>query len=149
MNTLFSLLENVDIDYINTMGHANYANMVDLTHLRDELIDEVEAKYDHPIIGLGHSSGAATTLLAAAKRPELFEKIILLDPVVFSGRKTIGYLVVKEIGVYGNPLVPAKKDDGSPSRFFKSQMKPLIILSKNLCLKIFIQVFLKVIYNTD
>jgi len=35
------------------------------------------------IIGMGHSLGGVSTLIAAMKRPDLFSKLILLDPVVF------------------------------------------------------------------
>lgn len=105
---LFSLIENIDIGYINKMGHANYSNLVDLTHLRDEIIDKIEAQHDQPVIGMGHSSGAAATLLAAAKRPELFKKIILLDPVVFSGRKRLAIWLSKKLGLWES-FSPAKR----------------------------------------
>lgn len=105
---LFSLIENSDIQFIDTMGHANYSNMADLTHLREELIDEIEAEREQPVVGIGHSSGAAATLLAAAKRPELFEKIILLDPVIFSGRKRLAIWLSKKLGLW-NSFSPAKR----------------------------------------
>lgn len=34
-------------------------------------------------VGLGHSFGGTATLLAAVERPDLFERIVLLDPVIF------------------------------------------------------------------
>lgn len=36
------------------------------------------------IIGIGHSLGGVSTLIASMKRPDLFSKIILLDPVIFN-----------------------------------------------------------------
>lgn len=105
---LFSMIENANIGFIDTMGHADYSNMIDLTHLRDELIDEIEAEHQQPIVGMGHSSGAAATLLAAAKRPELFEKIILLDPVIFSGRKRLAIWLSKKLGFWES-FSPAKR----------------------------------------
>ena len=105
---LFSLIENAEIRFIDTMGHADYSNMADLTHLRDELIDEIEAQPRQPVIGMGHSSGAAATLLAAAKRPELFKKIILLDPIVFSGRKRLAIWLSKKLGLWES-YGPAKR----------------------------------------
>jgi pimeloyl-ACP methyl ester carboxylesterase len=105
---IFSLIDNSDIDYINIMGHANYSNMLDLTHLCDELIDGIEIKHNQPVIGMGHSSGAAATLLAAAKRPELFEKIILIDPVIFSGRKRFGIWLSQKLGLWES-FSPAKR----------------------------------------
>ncbi len=55
----------------------------------DELlavIDEVSP--DAPVIGAGHSLGAAITLFAAARRPERFSALILLEPV-FLPRKLL------------------------------------------------------------
>ena len=37
-------------------------------------------------LGLGHSFGGTATLLAAVEHPELFERVMLLDPVVFPRR---------------------------------------------------------------
>lgn len=105
---LFSLIEEIEISDINTMGHASYPNMANLSHLRDELIDEIELTHNQPIIGIGHSSGAAATLLAAAERPELFEKIILLDPVIFSGRKRLAIWLSKKLGLWES-FSPAKR----------------------------------------
>jgi pimeloyl-ACP methyl ester carboxylesterase len=37
-------------------------------------------------LGLGHSFGGTATLLAAVERPDLFERLVLVDPVVFPRR---------------------------------------------------------------
>ena len=39
-----------------------------------------------PVIGVGHSIGAVSTLFATIKRPELFSGIVLLDPVLLPGK---------------------------------------------------------------
>ncbi|MFT5135891.1 MAG: pimeloyl-ACP methyl ester carboxylesterase [Arenicella sp.] len=49
-------------------------------HHADDLISAIEKKHTQPIIGMGHSLGATVTLLAAVKRPELFSKIIAIEP---------------------------------------------------------------------
>ncbi len=36
-----------------------------------------------PLIGMGHSFGAAVTLMTAARHPELFRCLVLVDPVLF------------------------------------------------------------------
>ncbi len=41
-----------------------------------------------PVIGVGHSIGAVTTMLCAARRPDLFSGILLLDPALIS-RKAV------------------------------------------------------------
>ena len=47
----------------------------------DDLIAFIEQKYTQPIIGIGHSQGANATIIAAAKRPDLFKQLYLIDPV--------------------------------------------------------------------
>jgi pimeloyl-ACP methyl ester carboxylesterase len=39
-----------------------------------------------PVVGVGHSIGAVTTLLCAGRRPDLFSRIVLLDPPLFPRR---------------------------------------------------------------
>ncbi len=56
-------------------------------HLVDQLIASVEQhSQGQKVIGLGHSLGAALTLMAAYKRPELFHQVIMLDPPLILGR---------------------------------------------------------------
>ncbi|MDA7088011.1 alpha/beta hydrolase [Pseudomonas sp. SA3-5] len=50
----------------------------------DDLIDFIEHHYRRPIIGIGHSLGATSTILAAAKRPELFKALVLIEPAMVS-----------------------------------------------------------------
>ena len=45
------------------------------------LVDQV---LEPPIIGMGHSLGAVATFLAAARRPDLFSALVLMDPVFLS-----------------------------------------------------------------
>lgn len=54
--------------------------------LADDLIDFLEQQDIKQVIGAGHSMGGVATILAAIKRPDLFSKLILIDPVIF-GRK--------------------------------------------------------------
>ena len=51
------------------------------SELSDDFLDWLEAEVSEPVIGAGHSLGAVVTLLAAAKRPELFSSLILIEPV--------------------------------------------------------------------
>ncbi|MEL6824080.1 MAG: alpha/beta hydrolase [Calditrichota bacterium] len=52
------------------------------TVFADDLIRFLDNKQLSGIIGIGHSLGAVMTLIAAIKRPDLFRKIILLEPVL-------------------------------------------------------------------
>jgi pimeloyl-ACP methyl ester carboxylesterase len=42
----------------------------------------LEALETNGVIGVGHSLGGVTTLLAAVRRPDLFQAVVLLDPVL-------------------------------------------------------------------
>ncbi len=50
----------------------------------EDLITFVEHHCQSPIIGIGHSMGASCTILAAAKRPDLFSKLVLIEPATIS-----------------------------------------------------------------
>lgn len=52
--------------------------------LSDDLIEFLLMKETGPIIGVGHSLGGVVTMIASVKRPDLFRKIILLDPVLLA-----------------------------------------------------------------
>lgn len=54
----------------------------------DILIDFLEKTQDKPIVGIGHSQGATATAIAAAKRPELFSELYLIEPVTFTKSQT-------------------------------------------------------------
>jgi pimeloyl-ACP methyl ester carboxylesterase len=48
-----------------------------------DILDGIDAHRLGPVIGVGHSIGGAATLMAAARRPEAFRALILLDPAIF------------------------------------------------------------------
>lgn len=50
----------------------------------NDLISHLEKSTDKPVIGIGHSMGATSTILAAYKRPELFKSLILIEPAMVS-----------------------------------------------------------------
>ncbi len=54
--------------------------------LADETVQHLEAAGCHGLIGLGHSLGGVTSVLAAVKRPGLFRALVLMDPVIFPQR---------------------------------------------------------------
>ena len=75
---------------INSLAMRGY--WYDLPSLRkltreqdaDILIDFFEKTQDKPVVGIGHSQGATATAIAAAKRPELFSQLYLIEPVTFT-----------------------------------------------------------------
>ena len=57
----------------------------------DMLIEFLEKTQNKPVIGIGHSQGATATALACAKRPDLFSKLYLIEPVTFTKSQTLLY----------------------------------------------------------
>lgn len=49
----------------------------------DDLIEFIET-LGKPIIAIGHSMGASSTVLAAVKRPDLFKALVLIEPAMVS-----------------------------------------------------------------
>ena len=49
----------------------------------DDLIKFIE-QHGKPIIAIGHSMGASSTVLAAVRRPDLFKALILIEPAMVS-----------------------------------------------------------------
>ena len=57
----------------------------------DILIKFLEKTQDAPIVGIGHSQGATATAMAAAKRPDLFSQLYLIEPVTFTKKQATLY----------------------------------------------------------
>ena len=53
-----------------------------------------------PVVGVGHSMGGVLTLLAAARQPQLFSRIILLDPVLFSPEIVLAQQISRTTGIW-------------------------------------------------
>ena len=65
-----------------------------------QLIDTLERSYGgEPVFGVGHSLGAYLTFLAAARRPELFRAIVMLDAPVIGAVRGGLLGAVKRIGI--------------------------------------------------
>jgi len=68
----------------------------------DDLKILIEQKMSPPIIGMGHSLGAVTTYIAAAKYPHLFSAIILIDPSILPRRTLLWFAALRMVGLAGN-----------------------------------------------
>ena len=71
------------VDYVPVLGDHTPAPLRHWRSLTHELINAIESRHSAPVIGLGHSLGAVLTLWAAASRPDLFSRVILMDPPLF------------------------------------------------------------------
>lgn len=49
----------------------------------DDLILGIASQHQSPVIGMGHSHGGLITLIAAAKRPDLFSKLVIIEPATY------------------------------------------------------------------
>jgi pimeloyl-ACP methyl ester carboxylesterase len=98
---MFSELEaDFDIGYVDRIGHDPRYPVTDAwPNLVDELIDAIAARYQRPVIGVGHSLGGFLTALAAATRPELFQGVILLDAPILAPFQGSAVKLVKRIGL--------------------------------------------------
>lgn len=67
----------------------------------EDLKNFIDKKMNGPVIGIGHSLGAVTTYMAAAKYPELFSGIILIDPVILPKRILLLMSALRMTGLIG------------------------------------------------
>ena len=83
---LFAALEpEFNVNFLEKHAHnPQYPVTKKWQNLRDELSEEIERRYDAPIIGIGHSLGGILHFLAAVEKPELYRHIILLDAPLVS-----------------------------------------------------------------
>jgi pimeloyl-ACP methyl ester carboxylesterase len=98
---LFGLLESeFRIGYLDRIGHDPAFPVSDgWVYLVDELIAAIESRWSEPVIGIGHSLGGYVTALAAARRPELFRAVILLDAPILGAFTGSAVQFLKHIGL--------------------------------------------------
>ena len=75
-------------------------------HLRDELNHFIDHEVGGPGFLVGHSMGGYVSVLAAARRPDLAQGIVLLDSPILSGWKARALQFAKAAGI-GERLSPA------------------------------------------
>ena len=75
-------------------------------HLRDELTHFIDHEVDEPAFLVGHSMGGYVSVLAAARRPDLAQGLVLLDSPILSGWKARVLQLAKAAGV-GERFSPA------------------------------------------
>jgi pimeloyl-ACP methyl ester carboxylesterase len=87
--TYNSLIENLTSDHrVIAMdlrplwANSDHQNFKNWETAADDLIRFLDQQKHEGIIGVGHSFGGIITLIASVKRPKLFKKIVLIEPVV-------------------------------------------------------------------
>lgn len=95
----FRHLAPFEVQYIPVMGHGKHGFAPDWKPLGKELIEYITENHSEPVVGIGHSLGGGALMYAAYWRPDLFERIIFLDPPLFPKSKRIGFKVLKFLGL--------------------------------------------------
>jgi len=82
---LLSLLgRDYQVIAIDKLGHnPEYPVDENWVSINKELISHIENNSSQPVIGVGHSLGSILTFMAAQHRPDLFTKVIMVDPPLF------------------------------------------------------------------
>lgn len=105
---LFAKMESSQVSHIDCLGHGYFPVNGSLNNLARELINTLDQQNTSPVVGIGHSSGAVATMLAAAERPDLFSEVILIEPAFFSAWKRSMIGLVTSLG-FGDKLGPTPK----------------------------------------
>jgi len=107
---LFEFLKGYNITSIDVLGQGKKHEDINWIGLSEEIFDRVQ-KIKRPVVGVGHSLGGILTLLAAAKKPNTFKSVILLDPPMFSPlkRSIIDVLRVIKVEDMFSPAAKSKK----------------------------------------
>ncbi len=92
-----ALRDEYDLLILPLIGtEARYPVTNHWTRLVDQVIDSIESQSGgRPVIAVGHSMGGLLSFMAAYKRPELMEQLIMLDPPLINGIPSLGLHLAK------------------------------------------------------
>lgn len=114
---LNALSEQYHVSYLEMHGHKpQYPVTNNWLYLVDELIDELLNTHKRPVVAVGHSMGGALIYMAARKRPDLFQQIILLDPPILDKFTSVIVGVAKRLNLIDR-ITPAGRTDGRQEVF--------------------------------
>lgn len=118
---LSSRLGVVGMDYRGhgkTTATANPENLKDWNSFADDLACFF-AKLNQPVIAIGHSLGAVSSMLLAAERPHRLKALVLVDPTIMPRSLNFVLSVAQRLGLTGMfPIVRAasKRNSTWPDR---------------------------------
>ena len=128
-SVLFDHLKEHKISFSNILGENTNPEDINWYDLRDDVLESTR-QHGEAVIGIGHSFGGILTLLAAAKNPELFKSVILLDPPLFSSHKSSFIKLLRALNIE-DWVSPSGKSKKRRSHFeSKSQAKSLFQINK-------------------
>ncbi len=73
----------------------------DWSPLVEDLRAELDRRGVRRVVGVGHSLGAVISLLAAAADPGLFSAVVAIDPIIFTGVRSLFWGTAKKLGLGG------------------------------------------------
>ena len=96
-----ALKDQFDVIYIPLIGtDQRYPIDNHWESMSQQVIDSIVQKSQgRKVIGLGHSLGAVLTFKAALERPELFERVIMMDPPLIMGKESLALHIAKTLGL--------------------------------------------------
>ncbi len=87
------------VSYLDCIGHDSRYPVTDCwPHLVDETIDYLRARYQQPVVGVGHSLGGFILFFAAIREPQLFSRLIILDSPLMGPARSAGIWLAKRMG---------------------------------------------------
>jgi len=92
-------------------GDAKMEELQSWHPLSDDLLRFLSDLGSDPVIGVGHSIGATTTLRAALRDPGKFRALVLIEPVLFTPGFMMFWQMIRTLGLVDrlHPLVPIAK----------------------------------------
>jgi pimeloyl-ACP methyl ester carboxylesterase len=123
------LLEEMHVVASDVRGHGESVRL-NLQRIRnwhvfaDDLKMLIQQVMAPPIIGIGHSLGAVCTYIAAAKYPDLFTGIVLIDPSILPGHVLWTTALLKMLGLRGN--IPLARTARRRKKTFAGKQEALI-----------------------
>lgn len=81
LNALTKQFEVLAVKHRPLWPNAQLQEMESWHRIADDLIAFFDQQNLRGVIGVGHSLGGVATMVAAAKRPDLFSRLVLIDPV--------------------------------------------------------------------
>ena len=92
-----ALSDQFDVIYVPLIGtDQRYPVDNHWESMTQQVIDSIVQKANgRKVIGIGHSLGAVLTFKAALKRPDLFERVLMMDPPLILGKESVMLHIAK------------------------------------------------------
>lgn len=92
-----ALSDQFDVIYVPFIGtDQRYPVDNHWESMTKQVIDHIVQKANgRKVIGIGHSLGAVLTFKAALKRPDLFERVLMMDPPLILGKESLMLHIAK------------------------------------------------------